>query len=72
MLLSVGDMDKALRIDHADVTGVQPSLFVDCLPGCFLVVPVSLHDIRAAGQDFAVVREFTSTSGIGCPTVPNL
>jgi hypothetical protein len=50
----VGDAEESLRVDLADVAGVEPPLLVDHLARRLVLVPVPLHDLRPAGEDLAV------------------
>src|ERR1700730_5250949 len=54
VLHPVGDLDKALIVDRADVAGVQPSLGVDGLGGLFRLVEIPHEQEVAPDQDFAL------------------
>ena len=56
ILLSIGNRQVAFRIDVPDVAGVEPSV-LQHIGGRLRLVEVAAHDVRAAGQDLAVVRD---------------
>src|SRR5262249_60410173 len=56
VLLPVGDAQKSVGVELADVAGVEPSLGVPTLRGRLGPAVVSARDVRAAGQDLAVPR----------------
>ena len=56
VLLAIGDADEAV-LDDADVAGLEPALGVDRVARRVGLVVVALHDVRAARQDLAVLRD---------------
>ena len=64
---------EALVVDLADVAGVEPAVRVDHLGGGLRSVPVALHDVRALGEDLAVLGDLQlRRRGSTGPTVPIL
>src|SRR3546814_19459050 len=62
VLLPVGNADVALRVDLADVAGVQPAVD-DRARRRLRIVPVALHDQLAAYQDFAILGDAHLNAG---------
>ena len=54
VLHAVGDEQEAVVVEVADVAGVEPALGVDGGAGGLGLVPVALHDVRAAGAHLAL------------------
>ncbi len=52
VLLAVDDVQQAIGVDPRDVAGVQPAVH-ERLGGRLGLVPVALHDVRAAHQQLA-------------------
>ncbi len=57
VLLPVGDPQRAVVVEHADVAGVQPAVGVDRTSGCFGVVVVAAHHVEPAYEDLVVVGD---------------
>ena len=56
VLLAVGDLDKSVLIDAADIAGMQPAV-ADGFGGCVGIVPIALHDQFAAHKYLAVLGD---------------
>ena len=52
ILAAADDLEVAIFIHAGDVVGVQPAFFVDDGTGGGLILPVALHDLRAAHNQF--------------------
>jgi hypothetical protein len=55
LLLAVDDLHEPVLVDRPDVSGMQPTVGVDCLYGLFGIVAVALHDVCAPNEQLAVV-----------------
>src|SRR3989449_4792073 len=64
VLLSVGDEEKAVVVDPADVAGMEPSLGLEDLAARLglLEIPAG-RDVAAAGQDLSVGRDLQLDAG---------
>src|SRR4051812_37268846 len=56
-LLAAGDAEVAVRVELADVTGVEPAVALERLLGGLRVVEVAGEHVVALQQDFAVVGD---------------
>ena len=56
VLLAVGDFEVATFVG-ADITGMQPALGVNHVPGCLWIVEVTLHHILATVADLAICSD---------------
>ena len=63
VFLAVGDFEVLATDKGADVSRVEPSVGVNDLGGVLGVFVVAKHDMRATGEDFAVVGEFHFHAG---------
>src|SRR5687768_11544807 len=54
IFLAVGDLQIAVRIEYADVAGVQPTVLVDRGFGSGRIIQISLHDAVAAHEYFTL------------------
>src|SRR6266540_2391081 len=68
--LPIGDREEAVRVDLADVAGVEPAFRVDRLRRRLRLAEVALHHVRAAGQDLAVIRDSDLDVGKGAADGP--
>ena len=53
VFLAARDLEKALRINLADIPGQEPAVS-DCLAGCLIVLVVALHHMGTPRENFAV------------------
>ena len=53
VFLAVDDAGKAIRVDHGNVTGLEPAFGVQCLGRGLGLLPVALHDLRALDAQLA-------------------
>src|SRR5207302_11155234 len=58
-----GDLEEAVLVDLADVAGVEPAVGIDGLLRGVIVVPIPLHDVRAATQNLAIFRDLHFDAG---------
>jgi hypothetical protein len=57
VLLPVRDEEETVRVDLADVTGLEPAVGGHRFRRCLGTVEVPLHDVGTARQDLAVGRD---------------
>ena len=63
----VGDAEESVVVDLPDVTGLEPSVVIDCLSGLLREIVVSTHDVRAPCQDLSVLRDLELDPGNRLP-----
>ncbi len=57
VLLAVDNAGEAVRVDHRDITGLEPAFCIQCLGRCFGLLPVPLHDLRAFDAKLAPLAQ---------------
>src|SRR5262249_60672456 len=65
VLQPVGDGQVPVRVEVADVAGVQPAVGADRGAGRLLVAVVAEHQVRPAEQDLAGSRDLYLETGRG-------
>ncbi|MNH24475.1 hypothetical protein D3C79_844070 [compost metagenome] len=53
VFLAIDDPGKAIRVDHGDVTGLEPTLAIERLGSRLRMLPVALHHLRALDAQLA-------------------
>ena len=63
VLLAVGQIEKAVLVEIADVAATKP-VAEECGRGLLGILPVAVRDLRAAQADFAVLAGRQAIAGI--------
>ena len=61
-LLAAGDRQESVRVERAEVAGVEPAV-ANRFGRRLGLLPVTLHDVRAAREDLAVGRDLHLDAG---------